>query len=130
MVISQPFPHLVASEAPDKYVEPLQEPLHTQVEAMAVQQGNQSLVNFLNAWIAAKKAEGYIEKTYAYWFLSTDWLSRVAATEDDKADKAEGDKAEDEKVLVITDSVDPAPRRSWSPKPADFPASCQRKICR
>ena len=99
MVISQPFPHLAAAEAPDKYVEPLQEPLHTQVEAMAVQQGNQSLLNFLNAWIAAKVAEGYIEKNHAYWFLSTDWFSRVTATADDKAEdaKAEGTKAEDEK---------------------------------
>jgi len=100
MVISQPFPHLAAAEAPDTYVEPLHEPLHTQVEAMAVQQGNQSLLNFLNAWIAAKMAEGYIEKNHAYWFLSNDWFSRITVTEDDKTedDKAENTKTEDEKA--------------------------------
>jgi hypothetical protein len=34
------------------------------------------------------------------------------------------------KFLVITDSVDPAPRRSWSPKRASFLANCQHNICR
>jgi len=33
-------------------------------------------------------------------------------------------------LLVITDSVDPAPRRSWSPKRASFLANCLRNICR
>ena len=34
------------------------------------------------------------------------------------------------RLLVITDSVDPAPRRSWSPKRASFRANCQHTICR
>jgi hypothetical protein len=32
-------------------------------------------------------------------------------------------------LLVITDSVDPVPHRSWSPKPAGFRASCRRNVC-
>ena len=32
--------------------------------------------------------------------------------------------------LVITDSVDPAPRHSWSPKRVSFLANCPRNIGR
>jgi hypothetical protein len=43
---------------------------------------------------------------------------------------AVAESTEREKNLVITDSVDPAPRRSWSPKRASFLANCQHNICR
>ena len=34
-----------------------------------VQQGNQSLINFMNTWIALKKASGFYERLSAKWNL-------------------------------------------------------------
>jgi polar amino acid transport system substrate-binding protein len=100
IVSSQPFPHLMSLQHPEKYAEPIEEPLYIQVEAMAVQQGNQSLLNFLNAWIAAKKAEGYMESNHEYWFMGTDWLSRIVTVEDEKTgeEKTGEEKIGEEKV--------------------------------
>lgn len=76
IVASQPLPRLAATENPQILVEPLREPLHKEVEAIAVRQGDQNLLNFLNAWIALREADGFLARTHAYWFDGSDWMSR------------------------------------------------------
>jgi len=48
------------------------------VEAFAVRRGEQSLLNFLNAWIAYWKADGWIAERHRYWFETLDWTPRFA----------------------------------------------------
>jgi len=50
---------------------------HT-VEAFAVRRGEQGLLNFLNAWIAYWKADGWLAERHKYWFESLDWTPRFA----------------------------------------------------
>lgn len=78
IVASQPLPRIGALEEPNAFVEPMSEPLHRQVEAIAVPHGNQELLNFLNAWIALRNADGFLARTHAYWFGGTDWMSRFS----------------------------------------------------
>lgn len=77
-VAVQPVPFLLASRHPDRFVEPLEEPVYRTAEAFAVKQGNYGLLHFLNAWIAARNADGFLARTRAYWFEGTDWLLRFA----------------------------------------------------
>jgi polar amino acid transport system substrate-binding protein len=48
------------------------------VEAFAVRKGEQSLLNFLNAWVAYWKADGWIAERHKYWFETLDWTTRFA----------------------------------------------------
>ena len=48
---------------------------HT-VEAFAIRKGEQPLLNFLNAWIAYWKADGWLDERHRYWFETLDWTPR------------------------------------------------------
>jgi len=56
---------------------PLSEPLVGWAEALAVQKGEQELLNFLNAWVTAHKADRWLDATREYWFESLDWTKEV-----------------------------------------------------
>ena len=56
---------------------PLNEPLVGWAEALAVQKGEQELLNFLNAWVTAHKADRWLNATREYWFDSLDWTEEV-----------------------------------------------------
>ena len=56
---------------------PLSEPLVGWAEALAVQKGEQELLNFLNAWITAHKADRWLNATREHWFESLDWMQDV-----------------------------------------------------
>lgn len=45
-------------------------------EAFAVRKGEQPLLNFLNAWIAYWKADGWLDERRRYWFETLDWTPR------------------------------------------------------
>ena len=68
-----PLPKFLALEYPDKVDMPLQKPLLEFKTGMAVQRGEQELLNFLNAWITARQADSWLSATYRYWFDSLDW---------------------------------------------------------
>jgi polar amino acid transport system substrate-binding protein len=34
-------------------------------------------VNFLNAWIASRTSNHWLERKRAYWFKSTDWQTKL-----------------------------------------------------
>ena len=56
---------------------PLSDPLVGWAEALAVQKGEQELLNFLNAWVTAHNADRWLNATREYWFESLDWTQDV-----------------------------------------------------
>ena len=56
---------------------PLNDPLVGWAEALAVRKGEQELLNFLNAWVTARKADRWLNSTRDYWFESLDWAEDV-----------------------------------------------------
>ncbi len=57
---------------------PIGEPLVASKEAIAVRKGEQELLNFLNAWVTARRADRWIETTRDYWFETLTWAEDVA----------------------------------------------------
>ena len=57
---------------------------HT-VEAFAIRKGEQSLLNYLNAWVAYWTADGWIAERRKYWFESLEWTARFAPPAGDAA---------------------------------------------
>lgn len=57
---------------------PMSDPLVGWAEALAVQKGEQELLNFLNAWVTAREADRWLETTRDYWFSTLDWVEDVA----------------------------------------------------
>jgi len=57
---------------------PLNDPIVGWAEALAVQKGEHELLNFLNAWVTASKADRWLDVTREYWFESRDWMQEVA----------------------------------------------------
>lgn len=53
---------------------PLPEPIVGTVAGFAVKRGNQAVLNYLNAWVAARHADHWLDTSYAYWFNSYDWI--------------------------------------------------------
>jgi polar amino acid transport system substrate-binding protein len=55
----------------------LNDPIVGWAEALAVQRGEQELLNFLNAWVTAHTADRWIDVTREHWFESRDWIKDV-----------------------------------------------------
>ena len=68
--------YLVAKH-PDILAMPLDEPLLRSVAGFGVKRDNQALLNFLNAWIAARTADNWLSSTYDHWFGGYDWIAIV-----------------------------------------------------
>ncbi len=77
-ISSSPVPEFVSLKHPDSVDLPLKKPLLTTKEAFAVKKNNQEMLNFLNAWIIAHEADGWIESSHKYWFNSLKWQRQVA----------------------------------------------------
>jgi len=57
---------------------PITEPLVANSEALGVKKGEQQLLNFLNAWVTARKTDKWLSSTRDYWFSSLDWVEDAA----------------------------------------------------
>jgi len=62
---------------PETLALPLDVPLVRSVSGLAVKRGNQALLNYLNAWIAARLADNFIPTLTNYWFSDYEWTRRV-----------------------------------------------------
>lgn len=62
-----------ALENPDAVDLPIGKPLMGSVSGMGVKTGEQRFVNFLNAWITARAADGWLSATTKFWFDSLKW---------------------------------------------------------
>ncbi|RLB63973.1 MAG: amino acid ABC transporter substrate-binding protein [Deltaproteobacteria bacterium] len=78
MVSSQPFPEFQTLKYADKLFLPLggntftKEPI-----GFAIRKGDVDFLNFLNNWIRVRKADGWLQDRYDYWFTTRDWKSQV-----------------------------------------------------
>jgi len=57
---------------------PSEEPFASEVLAIAVRQGDLDTLNFFNSWIAANKANGWLEQRRQYWFEGREWADQGA----------------------------------------------------
>ena len=73
LVESAPVPKFLAMKHPKFVDAPLSTPLLSYKTGMAVNKGEQEFLNYLNAWITARDAEGWLPAKYKYWFESLDW---------------------------------------------------------
>ena len=76
-ISSEPAVQFLVMNNSDAIDVPLSDPLVGWAEALAVQKGEQELLNFLNAWITAHKADRWLNATRDYWFESLDWMKDV-----------------------------------------------------
>ena len=70
-----PAARYLALRASDKIDVPLDIPLVAHSEAIAIRKGEQSLMNFLNAWITAKQSDKWMGTTRSYWFEAMGWVA-------------------------------------------------------
>ncbi len=76
-ISSLPAVQFLATSNSDAMDLPLSDPLVGWAEALAVQRGEQELLNFINAWITAHEADRWLNATREYWFESRDWTQEV-----------------------------------------------------
>ncbi len=76
-VVSEIEASFLVRKHPDVVDMPLDKPMLTSVAGMAVKRGEQGLLNFLDAWIAARTADKWLSTTHKYWFKTLDWLGKV-----------------------------------------------------
>jgi polar amino acid transport system substrate-binding protein len=75
-VADSPRPELVAKFFPESVTAPGVK-LSTFPTAFAVRRGDMDFVNYLNAWIASRTADQWIEERLNYWFKTTDWSKKL-----------------------------------------------------
>lgn len=72
-----PAVQFLAANHADTIDVPLSDPIVGWAEALAVPKGEQELLNFLNAWVTARKADRWLDATRQYWFESQAWMPDV-----------------------------------------------------
>lgn len=72
-----PAARYLALRASDVVDVPVDKPLLAHSEGIAVRRGEQSLLNFLNAWVTVKKSDGWLGTTRAYWFEEMGWAAEL-----------------------------------------------------
>jgi polar amino acid transport system substrate-binding protein len=68
---------ILAKLYPDAVAVPAVAPLGTFPATFAVRRGDMDFVNYLNSWIAARKADKWINTRRKYWFKTTDWAANL-----------------------------------------------------
>src|ERR1700722_9575006 len=76
-VADSPRLEILAKLYPDAVVVPTVAPLGTFPAACAVRRGDMDFVNYLNSWIAARRADKWISTRRKYWFKTTDWAANL-----------------------------------------------------
>jgi polar amino acid transport system substrate-binding protein len=76
-VADSPRPEIVAQLFPDKVKCLCDQPLSTYPAAFAVPRGDLEFVNYLNAWIASRTSNKWLDRKRDYWFKSTEWQSKL-----------------------------------------------------
>ncbi len=76
-VADSPRLEILGKLYPDAVAVPDVAPLGTFPAAFAVRRGDMDFVNYLNSWIAARKADKWISTRRNYWFKTTDWAANL-----------------------------------------------------
>jgi polar amino acid transport system substrate-binding protein len=72
-VASVPEVNFLALRFPADVDVPLSKPLSGSGAGFGVARGQQELLNFLNAWVLSRTADGWIDTIYEYWFETLEW---------------------------------------------------------
>jgi polar amino acid transport system substrate-binding protein len=72
-----PRPEMVAKIFSETISSPDGVKLSTFPSAFAVRRGNADFINFLNAWIASRTADEWLDGRRNYWFKSMDWAKNL-----------------------------------------------------
>ena len=73
LVASSPEPKFLELQHPKTVDVPLSRPLLSYKTGMAVNKGEQEFLNYLNAWITSKQADGWLQAKDEYWFNTLRW---------------------------------------------------------
>ncbi|HRJ69794.1 MAG TPA: transporter substrate-binding domain-containing protein [Beijerinckiaceae bacterium] len=74
---SEPLATFAALQNPDKIVKPHEGYITTSVEGFGLRKGDPDALAFLNAWIAANQASGWLKGRHDYWFRTRNWADQV-----------------------------------------------------
>ena len=77
LVLSNPGPKFMVLKYPQKLDQPLASPLMGLREAFAVNKAHSDFVDYLNAWIYAREADGTLGTIREYWFESLSWQDQL-----------------------------------------------------
>lgn len=61
---------------------PFPDPLAEYAAAMALRKGDLDTLNFLNSWITANTANGWLPQRWQYWFETREWEDQLATDPD------------------------------------------------
>lgn len=67
----------MSMQHPDKLDLPIDRPLLASSEALAVGKGEQQFLNFLDAWVTARRTDQWLQTTRDYWFGTLDWTEKA-----------------------------------------------------
>ena len=73
-IATVPEVNFLALKNASKIDVPMTEPIMASSEGLAVKKGELELVNFLNAWIIARKTDKWLGTTRDYWFETMEWV--------------------------------------------------------
>jgi polar amino acid transport system substrate-binding protein len=75
---STPKPAFAAIDHAAELYLPVEKPLAAQKDAMALRKGDTKTIAVFNEWIAARKADGFLQERFHHWFEQRDWLKLVS----------------------------------------------------
>ncbi len=76
---STPKPAFAAIDHPNELYLPTDKVLVGQQDAMGLRKDDPKALEVLNAWIAARKQDGFLAERFHYWFEGRTWLPLVQA---------------------------------------------------
>ena len=74
---ANPLPAFLALKYPGKVDVPLEKPLLSFKEGLAVRKGDSDFLNYLNAWVVSRSADAWIPSTRQYWLETLEWQEQV-----------------------------------------------------
>jgi polar amino acid transport system substrate-binding protein len=77
MIAANPMPKFLALRHPDKVDVPVNQPLMSFKEGMAINKGDVDFLNFLDSWVVAHTADAWLASTRRYWLETLDWQEQV-----------------------------------------------------
>jgi polar amino acid transport system substrate-binding protein len=73
-VAVEPLPQAAVKQASGRLVTPFAEPIGSRGEALAVRRGDLEFLAYLNVWVEARLADGWLDARAAEWFGKLDWV--------------------------------------------------------
>jgi polar amino acid transport system substrate-binding protein len=76
-VSTAPKPAFAAVDNAASLYLPIEKVIAPQRDAIAIRKGDPAALGVLNTWIAARKADGFLQDRFHHWFEERSWLAQV-----------------------------------------------------